>query len=1030
MKLIRSFIFAGIAALLLNSAIVAQQTGSLGGQVVDTLGSVVVGATVTAVSADGKEKTTTTNQRGEFTISGLEAGNYIVRVIADKFSFFENPTVEVKAGPKTNFTATLTVAALEQKVEVAADSGVSTDPDANASSTVLKEKDLEGLPDDPDELEAALQAIAGPAAGPNGGQIYIDGFTGGRMPPKEAIREIRINQNPFSAEYDRVGFGRIEILTKPGFEKFRGSANFNFNDESLNSRNPFAANRAPSQRRNYSGFFSGPIKAKKSSFFVDVSENQSDENAVISATIIDPSFNIVPFNEDITVPTRRFSVSPRIDLSINDKNTLGARYSFTRSKSVNQPGGFSLASRGSNSSSTQHSVQLTESMIINPKTVNETRVQYEFNRRDQKGDNSIPTINVSGAFVGGGAQVGLSYNQSNRWEVQNYTTTTLGKASQHGIKFGVRVRGISIKDRSESGYGGSFTFSGFVDNAGTPGDISDDVFVSSIEQYRQKVLGNPDPRYNPNQFSLTAGNPLASVSQIDYGPFFTDDWKVRQGLTLSFGLRYENQTNIHDNLNFAPRVGFAWAPGAGGAKQPKTVFRGGFGVFFDRFSENSTLRANRQNGTNQLQFLVTTNDNNILGQSIFGLDGVTNVPTAAQLGTFAPLASIPYRIDGNIHSPYSLQAAISVERQLPFKSVLSATFTMAKSEHVLRQRNINAPVCPSIAVCPAGLAPAQVQTFRPDPASGNIYEIESSGYANSQLLAIGIRSNFSPKVSINGGYTLNFAKGDTDSFSSPRATVNAVGFPAYNYDFSNEYAPSVFVPRHSVFIVTSFTLPWRIRLNPMVIASSGRPFNITSGSDTNYDSIFAERPTFSQLATKCGELHLTYSFCDISGIANPDTTIIPRNYGMGPATFITNLNLSKTFGFGGSKVAPVANSPNGQGTDAGNRGGRGGRGGGGGRGGAGGGGGGRGGAGGGPVMMGGGGGGFFGGGETPKPYNLTFGINVQNVFNTVNLNSPVGQLTSPFFGQSRSTAGGFGFFGGGGGGSANRRVDLSVRFSW
>jgi len=216
----------------------------------------------------------------------------------------------------------------------------------------------------------------------------------------------------------------------------------------------------------------------------------------------------------------------------------------------------------------------------------------------------------------------------------------------------------------------------------------------------------------------------------------------------------------------------------------------------------------------------------------------------------------------------------------------------------------------------------------------------------------------------------------------------------------------------------------------MVIASSGRPFNITSGSDTNYDSIFAERPTFSQLATKCGELHLTYSFCDISGIANPDTTIIPRNYGMGPATFITNLNLSKTFGFGGSKVAPVANSPNGQGTDAGNRGGRGGRGGGGGRGGAGGGGGGRGGAGGGPVMMGGGGGGFFGGGETPKPYNLTFGINVQNVFNTVNLNSPVGQLTSPFFGQSRSTAGGFGFFGGGGGGSANRRVDLSVRFSW
>ena len=137
---------------------------------------------------------------------------------------------------------------------------VNTDSKNNLSATVLKEQDLEALPDDPDELEAGLQALAGASAGPNGGQIYIDGFTGGQLPPKESIREIRINQNPFSAEFDRLGFGRIEILTKPGTDKFRGQAFFNFNDESLNSRNPFALNRAPIQTKFYGGSVSGPIK--------------------------------------------------------------------------------------------------------------------------------------------------------------------------------------------------------------------------------------------------------------------------------------------------------------------------------------------------------------------------------------------------------------------------------------------------------------------------------------------------------------------------------------------------------------------------------------------------------------------------------------------------------------------------------------------------------------------------------------------------------------------------------------------------
>ena len=120
--------------------------------------------------------------------------------------------------------------------------------------------------------------MAGPGAGPNGGQIYIDGFSGGQLPPKESIREIRINQNPFSAEYDRLGFGRIEILTKPGTDKLRGSFMFTDGDGIFNSRNPFSNNKPDFSTRMCSANLGGSL-AKKASFFMDFNRRDIQNNA-------------------------------------------------------------------------------------------------------------------------------------------------------------------------------------------------------------------------------------------------------------------------------------------------------------------------------------------------------------------------------------------------------------------------------------------------------------------------------------------------------------------------------------------------------------------------------------------------------------------------------------------------------------------------------------------------------------------------------------------------------------------------------
>src|SRR5258707_11837529 len=247
-------------ALCVGTVFAQQPNGTIRGQVADEFGGVIVGATVSAVDSNGVERTATTNGDGAYAINGFAPGKYTIRVTGKGFGNYEQADVEVTAGRAQQLNVILKVTIEQQKVTVTPEgTGVSTDPENNLGAIVLKGADLDALPDDPDDLVAALQALAGPSAGPNGGQIFIDGFTGGRMPPLASIREIRINSNPYSAEYDRPGFGPIEILTKPGTDRFRGQASFSFNNQSLNSRNPFASTRPPYMSRQYGGNISGPI---------------------------------------------------------------------------------------------------------------------------------------------------------------------------------------------------------------------------------------------------------------------------------------------------------------------------------------------------------------------------------------------------------------------------------------------------------------------------------------------------------------------------------------------------------------------------------------------------------------------------------------------------------------------------------------------------------------------------------------------------------------------------------------------------
>src|SRR5262249_43054817 len=472
------------------------------GQVLDELGGAIVGASVTAIDAAGTEKSVVTNSAGTYTINGLAPGKYTLRVVNAGFAMFENTEVEVTSGKAAQLDVTLKVSIEEQKETVAADTHeLSTEPENNAGAVVLKGADLESLPDDPDDLAAALQALAGPSAGPNGGQIFVDGFTGGRLPPRASIREIRINANPFSAEYDRLGFGRIEILTRPRTDRYRGQVSFNFNDDALNARNPFAPDRPPIQTRQYGGNFGGPISKHKASFFIDFEKRDIDDQSLIVATVLDANNNIVGFNQTFPIPSRRTTLSPRIDYQINPNNTLVFRYSYAKTSRTQGVGGFSLPTRAYESSSTENNIQLTETAVINKTIVNETRFQWEHNRNEQDADNSIPTIEVQDAFTGGGSQIGKSHSDENQFELTNNTSFVM---RQHSLKVGGRLRYVDLTQFSPQNFGGTFTFFGGIDG------------LTSIERY-QTTLVLQGHGATPaeirlaggggNQFCLSAGNP-------------------------------------------------------------------------------------------------------------------------------------------------------------------------------------------------------------------------------------------------------------------------------------------------------------------------------------------------------------------------------------------------------------------------------------------------------------------------------------------------------------------------------------------
>ena len=1009
-----------ILICVLAVPIAAQQaTGTLKGTITDQLDSLVVGASVVVRNANGVTTSATTNSSGVYEFKRLPAGSYSLKVTAPGFTPFEEKSVEVRAHETSTLNAQLSVAFEDQQVTVN-DRDVSTDSDNNASAVVLRGRDLDALPNDPQALLASLQALAGPTDPESGGaQIKVDGFSNGQLPPKEAIREVRVNNNPFSAENEFPGWGGIEIFTRPGADKWHGSVTYDFNDESLNSRNPYTTFRAPYQLRSYSVDLSGPILPKRMSFSTYFGRSQSDANSVVNATTLDlATLKPVSINQSFITPEKNTYGNGRFDLKINKKHTLVANFNYSVSTQELQGiGGFSLPSRAYSGHRSNFTMQVTETAMLNEKTINETRFQWIRNRFNQASVLDTFALNVLDSFFGGGSQVGAATNAQDRFELQNFTSWT---KSNHFLKVGARIRHYAIDTVSPGNFGGTYTFAG---GLGPKLDENDQIVlgpnnqpeliqVSSLERYRRtlafqragmtpeaiRLLGG-----GATQFSLAGGDPETDITQTDVSFYLQDEWKVRPNFTLSPGLRYENQNNLDSDYDIAPRIAFAWSPVFGSKKAapapaakpaasakpntatasgtaaaapapapappgpPKTVIRGAVGIFYFRVSEDVTIQTTRFDGEHQQQFLTTD-------PAVLNLFPV--VPPIELLAAFQQPQLRRVKSD-ELKPQRALRAMFSVDRQLPAKLRLSISYFYAHTDRQMRIVNINAPLGETFI---PGLPNSGVRPFGAD--AGNIFEYQANGHQIGNTLSFNLSGNLK-KINFWGGYNLNKAR-NADSGSS--------GSPFDAYDFSDEYARTSYGTLSFMYGGGYYQGPHGIGINTFMIASSGTPFNITTGRDTNGDTAFTERPAFATDLNKPGVVVTPLGAFDPN--PSPGQTIIPRNFGRGPGFVSVNLNISKTIAFGRA-IEPKTPPPSGEPrtTDA-------------------------------------------GAAQKPpakppvqRPYSLQFSTSINNLFNRNNQGNPVGNMASPYFLKSASGSNNF-FFGGGAGSGGNRTITLRVRLSF
>ena len=821
---------------VLALALTQAGTARVHGRVTDGSHAVIASAHVVVVDGTGHTHDAATDRHGAFAVDGVAPGSITVVISAPGFDDFQQIS-PIVPGQDLAVEATLAIAVQRQTIIVEG-TAVGTDPSSNGNALVLKGRDLDALSDDPNELEAQLKALA-IAAGPNGPQIYIDGFTGGKLPPKHAIQEVRVNQDPYSAEYDTPGSARIEIITKPGGATFHGRLLADGGAASFDARNPLVSEPSSYRAGAFTASVDGPLGSKGTFFFV-ADEIAIRDSAAVDAIALDSSLGPERLRQLFAAPHQSTEINPRIDVQPSARDTVSLRYRFFGSKDRGKGvGQFALPSQALTVRTREHDVQASDRRVLGAKTFLDTRVEFRRFAFAQTAADASPQIVVAGAFTGGGNASGDQTSALDHIELRESLSASRGS---HLLKLGGLLRINGASDANRQNFNGTYTF-------------------SSLEAYRTTLLGL-SAGWTPaairaagggaSQFSVSSGQPAIHDTQIDGAVFAQDDWRLSRAVTADLGIRFEAQDEIGGTANVAPRAAIAWAFGHRTGGGPQWVARSGAGLFFQRIPQTLFLQAKRLSAASLVTQYVIQEP-----------DFYPAAPSPAALEAAAP-APTTYRLAPSIEVPATMQASATLERRLGRASDVTAGYVYSTGWHQLLSENVHAPGGTGVPLSP-------------------LYEYQSAGIFNEHQLTVNVTLKPWRRVGVQGAYVLGSARGDSNGPNS---------FPSNPFDLRGDYGRTSFDVRQRMTLFAGIDGPG-FRLVPSITAASGQPFDITVGGDLNHDSIFNDRPAFASDLTRPTVVMTRFGAFDAS--PRPGQTIIPRNFGTGPAQFFVNLRAMKPF---------------------------------------------------------------------------------------------------------------------------------------
>ena len=637
--MLRKLTCMAIACLVAAATAAAQQrtdTASLRIVVKDPSGAVIPGALVQVKGAEERTATVTradlpSDGQGIAVADGLTPGRYAVQVSFPGFETLTLPDVRLRAG-ETRRDVVLKIQKVEDTVSVGRDkAAIAADPNNDRFNTVLSRDQINALPDDPDEMERVLKEMAGPGA-----MIRVDGFRGGKLPPKSQIRSIRFMRDAYAAENHMAGMVFVDIVTQPGLGPLRGSMDFLFRDDSLNARNAFTPEKGPEQTQQYTLNLSGTLRKERTSF----SLSATGTTLYDSANIFAGTQSGVHTNA-IRRPSDRLNFNGRLDHALNNAHTLRANVQTNANQAWNLGvGGYDLSTRAYSRRTDEALVRLSESGPWSRTLFAESRFQFRRQDNDALSDLEARTERVLDTFTAGGAQQ-AGGRRSSDLELATNVDWALKK---HAVRFGALVEGGWYRSDNRTNYLGTFVFPSRADyDAGRPAS------------YTQRV-----------------GDPLVEYTHWQGGLFIQDDWRARANLTISAGLRQEFQSHLDDSLNLAPRVGFTWAP----FKNGKTTIRGGGGVFYDWLESEVYEQVLRVDGVKQRDLVVTN----------------PGYPDPLSAGIENVLPASKYTLADDLVMPYRLLGNVGLSHQFTPTLTANVSYTRTHGYDRFRGLNVNAPL--------------------------------------------------------------------------------------------------------------------------------------------------------------------------------------------------------------------------------------------------------------------------------------------------------------------------------------------------